>query len=120
MEVEGFGIKVTIVQMGGYNTGLFTAGTTHTEPLAQYQPLRTEQGAPQPHRSGLIGFACRVAASRVSCHERSPESGAAGSDRRSRWARTGRSVKAKCSAPATPELRNPQFRPAQGHTRQYG
>ncbi|WP_331735177.1 SDR family NAD(P)-dependent oxidoreductase (plasmid) [Streptomyces sp. NBC_01166] len=45
MEVEGFGIKVTIVQMGGYNTGLFTAGTTNTEPLAQYQPLRTEMEA---------------------------------------------------------------------------
>ncbi|MFF8633791.1 SDR family NAD(P)-dependent oxidoreductase [Streptomyces pilosus] len=45
MEVEGFGIKVTIVQMGGYNTGLFTSGTTNTEPLAQYQPLRTEMEA---------------------------------------------------------------------------
>ncbi|WP_329081859.1 SDR family NAD(P)-dependent oxidoreductase [Streptosporangium sp. NBC_01469] len=45
MEVEGFGVKVTIVQMGGYNTGLFTAGTTNTEPLAQYQPLRTEMEA---------------------------------------------------------------------------
>ena len=41
MEVEGFGIKVTIVQMGGYDTGLFTTGTTTAEPLAQYQPLRT-------------------------------------------------------------------------------
>ncbi|CAM5255415.1 SDR family NAD(P)-dependent oxidoreductase [Streptomyces griseomycini] len=45
MEVEGFGIKVTVVQMGGYNTGLFTAGTTTTEPLAQYQSLRTEMEA---------------------------------------------------------------------------
>ncbi|MYY80126.1 MULTISPECIES: SDR family NAD(P)-dependent oxidoreductase [unclassified Streptomyces] len=45
MEVEGFGIKVTIVQMGGYNTGLFTTGTTNTESLAQYQPLRTEMEA---------------------------------------------------------------------------
>ncbi|MET8783824.1 SDR family NAD(P)-dependent oxidoreductase [Streptomyces sp. NPDC004589] len=45
MEVEGFGIKVTTVQMGGYNTGLFTVGTTTTEPLAQYQPLRTEMEA---------------------------------------------------------------------------
>ncbi|MFD7699812.1 SDR family NAD(P)-dependent oxidoreductase [Streptomyces caelestis] len=45
MEVEGFGVKVTIVQMGGYNTGLFTAGTTHTEPLARYQPLRAEMEA---------------------------------------------------------------------------
>lgn len=40
MEVEPFGIKVTIVQMGGYNTGLFTAGTTTTEPLPEYEPLR--------------------------------------------------------------------------------
>ncbi|GGR09439.1 SDR family NAD(P)-dependent oxidoreductase [Streptomyces pilosus] len=45
MEVEGFGIKVTIVQMGGYNTGLFTAGTTNTEPRAPYQHLRAEMEA---------------------------------------------------------------------------
>lgn len=45
MEVERSGVKVTIVQMGGHNTGLFTAGTTHTGPLAQYQPLRTETEA---------------------------------------------------------------------------
>ncbi|WP_299538804.1 SDR family NAD(P)-dependent oxidoreductase [uncultured Streptomyces sp.] len=45
MEVEGFGVKVTIVQMGGYNTSLFTAGTTNTEPQARYQPLRTEMEA---------------------------------------------------------------------------
>ncbi|MFJ2239741.1 SDR family NAD(P)-dependent oxidoreductase [Streptomyces sp. NPDC087859] len=45
MEVKGFGIKVTIVQMGGYDTGLFTIGTTTTEPLTQYQPLRTEMEA---------------------------------------------------------------------------
>ncbi|MEU0303550.1 SDR family NAD(P)-dependent oxidoreductase [Streptomyces sp. NPDC006175] len=42
MEVERFGIKVTNVQMGGYNTGLFTTGTTATEPLPHYQALRTE------------------------------------------------------------------------------
>ncbi|MDQ0936656.1 NAD(P)-dependent dehydrogenase (short-subunit alcohol dehydrogenase family) [Streptomyces turgidiscabies] len=45
MEVKGFGIKVTIVQMGGYDTDLFTTGTTTTEPLTQYQPLRTEMEA---------------------------------------------------------------------------
>jgi NAD(P)-dependent dehydrogenase (short-subunit alcohol dehydrogenase family) len=45
MEVDGFGVKVTIVQMGGYNTGLFTAGTTNTKPQAHYQPLRTEMEA---------------------------------------------------------------------------
>ncbi|MEU4311922.1 SDR family NAD(P)-dependent oxidoreductase [Nocardia sp. NPDC024068] len=42
MEVESFGIKVTAVQMGGYDTGLFTAGTTATEPLAPYDGLRAE------------------------------------------------------------------------------
>jgi NAD(P)-dependent dehydrogenase (short-subunit alcohol dehydrogenase family) len=42
MEVERFGVKVTNVQMGGYNTGLFTTGTTTTESLPQYQALRTE------------------------------------------------------------------------------
>ncbi|KUL52428.1 SDR family NAD(P)-dependent oxidoreductase [Streptomyces sp. NRRL S-1521] len=45
MEVEGFGIKVTIVQMGGYNTGLFTAGTTNTRPMEPYQPLREQMEA---------------------------------------------------------------------------
>jgi NAD(P)-dependent dehydrogenase (short-subunit alcohol dehydrogenase family) len=45
MEVERFGIKVTILQMGGYNTGLFTTGTTTTESLPQYQPLHTEMEA---------------------------------------------------------------------------
>ncbi|TKK91400.1 SDR family NAD(P)-dependent oxidoreductase [Herbidospora galbida] len=45
MEVEGLGIKVTIVQMGGYNTGLFTTGTTATEPLPLYGPLRAEMEA---------------------------------------------------------------------------
>ncbi|GGV74169.1 short-chain dehydrogenase/reductase [Streptomyces longisporoflavus] len=61
MEVEGFGIKVTIVQMGGYDTGLFTAGMTTTEPLAQYQPLRTEMEAmwgdalaPEPHTAAPV------------------------------------------------------------------
>jgi NAD(P)-dependent dehydrogenase (short-subunit alcohol dehydrogenase family) len=45
MEVEGFGVKVTVVQMGGYHTGLFTAGTTLTDPLAPYQPVRAEMEA---------------------------------------------------------------------------
>lgn len=42
MEVEQFGIEVTIVEMGGYSTGLFTAGTTATEPAPQYETLRAE------------------------------------------------------------------------------
>jgi NAD(P)-dependent dehydrogenase (short-subunit alcohol dehydrogenase family) len=40
MEVEPFGIKVTIVQPGGYDTGLFTLGTTATDPDPLYAPLR--------------------------------------------------------------------------------
>lgn len=42
MEVERFGVRVTIVQMGGYDTGLFTAGTTNTAPMPEYHDLRTE------------------------------------------------------------------------------
>lgn len=41
MEVEQFGVKVTIVQMGGYATGLFTSGTTATAPDPAYAELRT-------------------------------------------------------------------------------
>ncbi|MFF0162005.1 SDR family NAD(P)-dependent oxidoreductase [Streptomyces sp. NPDC005263] len=40
MEVEQFGIKVTIVQMGGYSTGLFTVGTTVAEADPAYDTLR--------------------------------------------------------------------------------
>ncbi|TQS28419.1 SDR family NAD(P)-dependent oxidoreductase [Microbispora sp. KK1-11] len=40
MEAEQFGVKVTIVQMGGYDTGLFTTGTTMTTPGPLYQELR--------------------------------------------------------------------------------
>lgn len=40
MEAEQFGIKLTIVQMGGYDTGLFTTGTTMTTPDPHYQELR--------------------------------------------------------------------------------
>jgi NAD(P)-dependent dehydrogenase (short-subunit alcohol dehydrogenase family) len=40
MEVERFGIKVTIVQPGGYRTELFTRGLTMTEENAAYAPLR--------------------------------------------------------------------------------
>ncbi|MFI7133686.1 SDR family NAD(P)-dependent oxidoreductase [Nonomuraea sp. NPDC050153] len=40
MEAEQFGVKLTIVQMGGYDTGLFTAGTTMTTPDPRYQELR--------------------------------------------------------------------------------
>ncbi|MEV0613735.1 SDR family NAD(P)-dependent oxidoreductase [Nonomuraea sp. NPDC050404] len=40
MEAEQFGVKTTIVQMGGYDTGLFTTGTTTTTPDPHYQELR--------------------------------------------------------------------------------
>lgn len=40
MEVEAFGIKVTIVGPGGYATELFTRGTTPTEENEVYAPLR--------------------------------------------------------------------------------
>jgi len=42
MEVEPFGVKVTIVQPGGYDTGLFTTGTTATTPDPAYDPLRAK------------------------------------------------------------------------------
>ncbi|MEO3802019.1 SDR family NAD(P)-dependent oxidoreductase [Nonomuraea sp. B1E8] len=42
MEVEPFGIKVTIVQPGGYDTGLFTTGTTATTSNPAYDPLRAK------------------------------------------------------------------------------
>lgn len=40
MEVERFGVAVTILQPGGYETGLFTAGLTMTEENPAYAPLR--------------------------------------------------------------------------------
>ncbi|MEV0361613.1 SDR family NAD(P)-dependent oxidoreductase [Nocardia fusca] len=40
MEAEQFGVKLTIVQMGGYDTGLFAKGTTMTTPDPHYQELR--------------------------------------------------------------------------------
>ncbi|MFF9567394.1 SDR family NAD(P)-dependent oxidoreductase [Streptomyces sp. NPDC014685] len=58
MEVEQFGIKVTVVQMGGYATGLFTTGTTTTEPDPAYEELRTrlaemwgDDAGPDPSRA---------------------------------------------------------------------
>ena len=41
MEVERFGIKVTILQPGGYRTDLFTLGLTMTGEDPAYAPLRT-------------------------------------------------------------------------------
>ncbi|PZG23689.1 SDR family NAD(P)-dependent oxidoreductase [Nonomuraea aridisoli] len=40
MEVAPFGVKVTIVQPGGYGTDLFTRGTTTTRARPEYAPLR--------------------------------------------------------------------------------
>ncbi|RDI52788.1 SDR family NAD(P)-dependent oxidoreductase [Nocardia mexicana] len=41
-EAAAFGVKVTVVQPGGYWTGLYTTGLTATEPLDAYAPLRAE------------------------------------------------------------------------------
>ncbi|WP_030453952.1 SDR family oxidoreductase [Herbidospora cretacea] len=41
-EAEAFGVKVTIVEPGGYWTGLYTTGLVTTEPLDVYAPLRAE------------------------------------------------------------------------------
>ncbi|MEV0401646.1 SDR family NAD(P)-dependent oxidoreductase [Actinoallomurus sp. NPDC050550] len=61
MEVEPFGIKVTIVQPGGYDTGLFTVGTTTTEARREYEPLRAElaemwgdDAGPDPKTAALV------------------------------------------------------------------
>ncbi|MGW1056601.1 SDR family NAD(P)-dependent oxidoreductase [Micromonospora rubida] len=40
MEAESFGIRVTILNPGGYETGLFTKGLTQTAPHPAYDPLR--------------------------------------------------------------------------------
>lgn len=40
MEVEPFGIKVTLLEPGGYQTELFTRGTTTTAASDAYAPLR--------------------------------------------------------------------------------
>ncbi|NUS74019.1 MAG: SDR family NAD(P)-dependent oxidoreductase [Corynebacteriales bacterium] len=42
MEVKRFGINVTVVEMGGYSTELFSTGTTATEALPHYETLRAE------------------------------------------------------------------------------
>ncbi|XVU29628.1 SDR family NAD(P)-dependent oxidoreductase [Actinoplanes sp. CA-054009] len=42
MEVAPFGIKVTIVQPGGYGTELFTRGTTTTKAMPEYATVRAQ------------------------------------------------------------------------------
>jgi NAD(P)-dependent dehydrogenase (short-subunit alcohol dehydrogenase family) len=61
MEVAPFGIKVTIVQPGGYGTDLFTRGTTMTEPRPEYEPLRArlaemwgEDAGPDPSTAAPV------------------------------------------------------------------
>ncbi|MEU4511213.1 SDR family NAD(P)-dependent oxidoreductase [Nonomuraea wenchangensis] len=61
MEVEPFGVKVTIVQPGGYDTGLFTIGTTATTPDPAYDPLRAkltemwgDEAAPDPSTAAPV------------------------------------------------------------------
>ncbi|EHR61488.1 SDR family NAD(P)-dependent oxidoreductase [Saccharomonospora cyanea] len=45
MEVAQFGIAVTVLNAGGYDTELFTRGTTATEPDPVYADLRAELAA---------------------------------------------------------------------------
>ncbi|MEQ3553864.1 SDR family NAD(P)-dependent oxidoreductase [Pseudonocardia nematodicida] len=40
MELADFGVRVTLVGPGGYETGLFTQGLTATEPIPAYDGLR--------------------------------------------------------------------------------
>jgi len=42
MELAGFGIRITLVGPGGYETGLFAQGLTMTEPNPAYAELRTQ------------------------------------------------------------------------------
>ncbi len=44
-ELAPFGVKVTIVEPGGYWTGLYQTGLHHARPLAAYAPLREEPEA---------------------------------------------------------------------------
>ena len=39
-EVAGFGVKVTLVEPGGYSTDWAGDSATHAQPLPQYEPLR--------------------------------------------------------------------------------
>ncbi|GAA2774730.1 SDR family NAD(P)-dependent oxidoreductase [Saccharopolyspora taberi] len=62
MEVEPFGIKVTIVGPGSYATDLFTRGTTTTEEDERYAPIRAqlaelwggENNDPGPERAAPV------------------------------------------------------------------
>jgi NAD(P)-dependent dehydrogenase (short-subunit alcohol dehydrogenase family) len=42
LEAAPFGVKVTIVEPGGYWTDLYSTGMTTTEPMEAYGPLRAE------------------------------------------------------------------------------
>lgn len=42
MELAGFGVRVTLVGPGGYETGLFTQGLTMTEPNPAYADLQAQ------------------------------------------------------------------------------
>ncbi|MFI6227354.1 SDR family NAD(P)-dependent oxidoreductase [Micromonospora echinospora] len=42
MEVESFGVRVTVLNPGGYETELFTRGLTQTAPHPAYDPLRAK------------------------------------------------------------------------------
>ncbi|MEU8820168.1 SDR family NAD(P)-dependent oxidoreductase [Actinoplanes sp. NPDC048796] len=61
MEVAPFGVKVTIVQPGGYGTELFTRGTTTTEARPEYESLRArlaemwgDEAGPEPSTAAPV------------------------------------------------------------------
>ncbi|MFE1782693.1 SDR family NAD(P)-dependent oxidoreductase [Streptomyces sp. NPDC059506] len=41
-EAAGFGVRLTVVEPGGYWTDLYTTGLAATEPMEEYAPLRAE------------------------------------------------------------------------------
>ncbi|MGA8995829.1 MAG: SDR family oxidoreductase [Nocardioidaceae bacterium] len=53
-EVAGFGIKVTLVEPGGYATDWSGSSARHAEPIAAYEAVR-EQAANRPSRRGTPG-----------------------------------------------------------------
>ncbi|GAB3651097.1 SDR family NAD(P)-dependent oxidoreductase [Streptomyces sparsus] len=62
-EVAPFGVKVTLVEPGGYWTDLYTTGLAATEPMHAYAPLRAE--IEQRFAAGSVDSMPRLAAEAV-------------------------------------------------------